>query len=605
MKIKIMAVTLMVVLLTVACSQTSDPPQGDPILLDGTSWMLLALNNQTLLPGTAITAAFSEAEVTGHSGCNSYFGSYAIDGSALEFGAIGMTAMACLEPERVMEQEVTYLEILGTVTEARLSDGQLDMLDESGETVLRFERQEDFEGDPADLAHTEWELHTLDGNPLDSSLPFTIAFAGDRYSGLAGCRHYEGAYDAGDGTIRFIDITMLEEDCPGAESDYYTLEGQFTDSLTWARHWRIVDGRLEIRTQRGEILFFEPAPPTETTPSPEASQQANLPVGLIYSNAQGLWRVEVDGLPLQLSHRLDGTLSPAAMRGDGDGRAVLFHDISGASDDTDIWILDLSTGEERNLTGEANRRECCPQWWPSHPDVIVFGSWPADYDMGPSTGYLTVIRTDGSGYRVLDEMGESNALPAPAPDGEAIAYDQGGSPWLYRWNTGPVRFDPTQYQFSAPQSMHMGSPAWSPDGNYLAWVVGGEFGQGWRIAVAIFDLRTGTSWLIHPYEPFGVGGWPAGPVWSPDGEWLAYNLWPAADPAERGLWVFSVDGELEWLMGEGGPPIWSPDGQFLLFGTQSGVWMAEAGTWDRVQVNVPTGATVVGWVEVDPGLDDN
>lgn len=36
-------------------------------------------------------------------------------------------------------------------------------------------------------------------------------------------------------------------------------QGQFTDSLTWARHWRIVDGRLEMRTERGELLVFASA----------------------------------------------------------------------------------------------------------------------------------------------------------------------------------------------------------------------------------------------------------------------------------------------------------------------------------------------------------
>ena len=89
-------------------------------------------------------------------------------------------------------------------------------------------------------------------------------------------------------------------------------------------------------------------------------------------------------------------------------------------------ILDLDTGEERNLTGAAGRVECCPRWWPARPDVIVFGSWSPEADLEPSTGFLTVVRTDGSDYRVLDGENQSNVYPAPGPDGRTIAYDQGG-----------------------------------------------------------------------------------------------------------------------------------------------------------------------------------
>ena len=137
MNIKVLFVTLMIAVIAVACG-SSDKKQNDPVLLDGTSWVLVMLNDQALMGGTTITAAFSDGQITGQSGCNSYFGPYTLDENALQFDMIAMTEMACLEPEGVMAQEMTYLETLRAIAEARLTDGQLEMLDESGKVVLRF-----------------------------------------------------------------------------------------------------------------------------------------------------------------------------------------------------------------------------------------------------------------------------------------------------------------------------------------------------------------------------------------------------------------------------------------------------------------------------------
>jgi hypothetical protein len=53
---------------------------------------------------------------------------------------------------------------------------------------------------------------------------------------------------------------MVEDECPDAEDDYYIREGQFTDSLTWARHWRIRDDQLEFHTAQGGVLVLEIVP---------------------------------------------------------------------------------------------------------------------------------------------------------------------------------------------------------------------------------------------------------------------------------------------------------------------------------------------------------
>ncbi len=329
-----------------------------------------------------------------------------------------------------------------------------------------------------------------------------------------------------------------------------------------------------------------PTPSPGNTPAPTATPQSTVsstlhptpnqmaitpPPNLVYCTADGLWQTDGDGQSVHLFDRPDALLSP-------DGTRVLY------LEEDDLWLADLTTGERRNLTTTPERIECCPRWWPARPDVVIFGSWPRAAERGPNTGYLTTIQVNGNGYRVLEEESVSYAWPAPAPDGQTIAYDRESTAWLYRWGAEPEPFAPVVYGLSWQR---IASPAWSPDGKRLAWVVGGHFDDQWQIGVGVFDLGAQTARLLHPYEPIGMGGWPPAPVWSPDGQWLAFHA-IAGDPAEHGLWIARVDGEKEHFLRPGEAPIWSPDGR----------WLAEVGTWHPQQINLPPGAQAVGWVVV-------
>ncbi len=257
--------TMVLVALVTMLTACGTPDEA--VDLEGSEWVLSSVNGETPLQGTQITLAFEDGVAGGFGGCNAYGGQYTRDGADLSIDEIASTAQACLEPEGVMEQEAAYMDTLSRVASYQVADGRLELLDDAGEVRLVYTRQEVFEGDPGDLAGTEWRLVSLDGAPLDGAplnggpfgedMTYSMAFEENRYSGLAGCRHFEGEYQAGDGEIGFLSTFMLEDECPDADDDYYAQEGRFTDSLTWARHWRIVDGQLEIHTAGGGVLVFE------------------------------------------------------------------------------------------------------------------------------------------------------------------------------------------------------------------------------------------------------------------------------------------------------------------------------------------------------------
>jgi heat shock protein HslJ len=109
------------------------------LTLDGTSWELESMAGMALIEGRSITLNFDVDEVDGNAGCNHYFGGYTLNrAGGLQFGMIGMTEMACLDPEGIMQQESTYLSYLGTIVKAVREGNQLRLQDAAGDDVLIY-----------------------------------------------------------------------------------------------------------------------------------------------------------------------------------------------------------------------------------------------------------------------------------------------------------------------------------------------------------------------------------------------------------------------------------------------------------------------------------
>jgi heat shock protein HslJ len=108
--------------------------------LDGTAWRLIGIDGRPPLAGSQVTAAFAAGQVSGGGGCNSYGGSVqAVDGR-LTVRDLASTAMACLTPPGVMEQEAVVLGLLVAAERYELSGGRLVIFSALGQT-LAFEPQ--------------------------------------------------------------------------------------------------------------------------------------------------------------------------------------------------------------------------------------------------------------------------------------------------------------------------------------------------------------------------------------------------------------------------------------------------------------------------------
>jgi hypothetical protein len=356
---------------------------------------------------------------------------------------------------------------------------------------------------------------------------------------------------------------------------------------------------LEIEIEDPSASTAVPPSPTPqpTTvldpPTPTPVPPGHPAAGVIYNTAEGLWGIDVDGNPLLLLDQPGARISP-----DGSQAAYTFYEGEGAYD---VWLADLTTGEQRNLTDTPNRFEETPMWWPGGPDVLIFGS---DTEIGmASASYPTAVGLDGTGYQILDS--EEGGPIALSSVGQMLAYggyDDVGKIFYWLRDPGAEVFNPVTYGLPIEK---LYQPAWAPNGRHLAWEVGGDLtGDGlWHIGVAVFDTLLGTVELFHVYEPVG-GMFPHYLAWHPDGIRLAFVSYqePPAVSGEPNLWIIDTETGEEIYVGAGIDPVWSPDGGRLAFnrvaGETVGVAVADAGTGRILDLNLPTGVrSVTGWID--------
>jgi heat shock protein HslJ len=127
----LISTAILVLFLLASCAGAN---RSDP--LNGTAWTLTSIENSPPIGSAVLTVEFADGQIGGSSGCNSYSGSYKVQGGKITTDAIAMTLMACADP-RLMEQEQTFLEYLQNTPTYKLSAGELQIIRSDGK-VLTF-----------------------------------------------------------------------------------------------------------------------------------------------------------------------------------------------------------------------------------------------------------------------------------------------------------------------------------------------------------------------------------------------------------------------------------------------------------------------------------
>ena len=223
--------------------------------LAGTSWVLAGINNLPLPGAVQVTAEFgTDGTVSGNAGCNSYNGSYTIDGGSITFGPLISTKMAC--PEAQMAVETAYLAALGKAATWSIgTDGKLSISGPDGKVALVF--------DPAaGLAGTSWMLTQQDGKPVAAGVTITAQFGADgNVSGSGGCNNYNGSYTVEGGSITFGMIASTMMACPEPQMG---AEAAYLGALEKVNAWTVDGATLRLSGPGGQpVLVFTSGAPAQ------------------------------------------------------------------------------------------------------------------------------------------------------------------------------------------------------------------------------------------------------------------------------------------------------------------------------------------------------
>lgn len=391
----------------------------------------------------------------------------------------------------------------------------------------------------------------------------------------------------------------------------------------------------QSNSENDESVERLPRPTITPTPIPTIP----APPGLMYTTDDGQWFVAQDGTRVKIIDDRCASVSPdrtmavmsycamnpnrflldlrtgvTATLTEGseyvwspDSRQLFFPAWNDSENQQDIWIRDLVTGAARNLSNTHDRNEERPRIWAVLPDTVVFLSWPAGKMLdGEYSGNLTVIKTDGTGYKVIHEGHFYGG--DPTPDGQHIAFalfEEDPPLWLYSNTSGKLHAFPFD-EFGLTAVSNVSVPIWSPDGKRLAlW---GTFTQNSKkdvTGLGVFDLDNSRWTVLDQMEPIPAVAPYNDPVWSLGGNWLTVFT-TEQDTQQRGIWLVNTKNWDTRLL----IPIddnfcsqaWSPDERWLALncsreGVKSAVRIIDPLTLQQSLTDLPLDAEITGWIK--------
>jgi len=330
--------------------------------------------------------------------------------------------------------------------------------------------------------------------------------------------------------------------------------------------------RLERPAYRKVLRRFDASGPMPVrgVVSPSVSPDGE---SVAFTALGDLWIMPIGGMPERVTDdpwvEMDPAWSP-------DGRLLAFATDRGG--DVDIWIHDLATRRATQLTRDGGSG---PVWSPDGTQIAYEGG------SGPQSGLRVVSVRTGVARTVRTGL-NGPGRPSWSPDGTQLAVSA-LRPYSSRYREGVNQ----ALLIRVPRPAADDSDA-SPDNDLAP------------------SRQEGERWLdFLPHESIGTRS-TDGPIWSPDGDWLAYV-------SNGVLWVIPVTrggdpaGPPRRLTNETtADPSWTGDSGSMVYLTTDRlrrVWLDSGRiedipvplTWSRV---VPEGRTVIHAGAVFDGVSD-
>lgn len=392
----------------------------------------------------------------------------------------------------------------------------------------------------------------------------------------------------------------------------YKLE---TTSASYQRLWRVIENNEKVVTlYNGKDLSLSP----------------NLEYGAYFSD-NDIWLIE-----LSTGNQTNITNTPDCSEGDfsewsPDSTHLLFFSWCNDYTVSDLYSVDLSSMNMQNLTNTIDRNEdIFIKWWVSQPNTIFLGSGFPEKTipgaplpgqchtfLGKCSYFLSSIRSDGTDYKVIDNVSGVQFPPALSPDGVTLAYDGGN---LYNIETGVFKaLNPLNFGISPSiaindDGLELVRPEWSPSGDQILWLGHIANANDNQTAIYFFDLELNTGRILHRYDPYyyslTLPPWQRWSdieaSWSPDEKYIAII---SDEFLENGgslvLRIFDNKGIVKQKYeGSFSNLIWSPDGNFLTFGyfeqesRKLITLILDIENWQLHLLDIPENAKILKWAQI-------
>jgi Tol biopolymer transport system component len=240
-----------------------------------------------------------------------------------------------------------------------------------------------------------------------------------------------------------------------------------------------------------------------------------------------------------------------------DGTRVLFSRSLDGEKTWELFVVPRAGGEARRFARSSLAVSATRASWSAGHDTIAFTGTT-------SAGKSSVWLIDGDGTRphALETSGLSDRALYPSwyPDGAHVAVLDGKEQAIKR----VARKDGAVEAVTDPRQVLTGMASVSPDGEWIAFA--GQPNTGLP-----YDQTKNAIWLLRPPglpRPLESTA-PQGrtPAWSPDGQWLAFQSNRGSADGSHAAFIVNRDGtglrRVSAYELDANHPVWSPDARSL------------------------------------------
>lgn len=260
--------------------------------------------------------------------------------------------------------------------------------------------------------------------------------------------------------------------------------------------------------------------------------------------------------------------------------------VSKRSGNKEIWVMDYDGENQRQVTHQGTIS--------LSPRISPDGSRLAFSSLTKSGWQILMYSMDLNRLVSFPHFGGTNLSPAWSPDGSKLAFSssRSGDPDIY-----VVDSDGRNLKRLTNYKMPDVSPVWNPKtGSQIAWV------SGRTDLPQIYIMESdGTN-----VQKMTDQGYAVSPAWSPNGQFLAFSWVRHYGPGAPGAWdIYLMDiasKQIVQLTHDGGRndfPSWSPDGRHIVFqSSRSGseqIWTMLADGTNQKQLTVSGSNTQPNW----------